>query len=143
MQRIIILIIILPVLWIFGFEKLSGEIYHMKAARADKREISEQYLLKALSKDSHNSIYQLDLATLYYNSGKYYESQDLSEKIIIEQNGDLTEWSIWFFKAIQKLKSNDIYRAKECLERSLYYNPEFPEGRKALESINQWIKQNS
>jgi tetratricopeptide (TPR) repeat protein len=70
----------------------------------------------------------------------YGKAGDYIERAIIGFNGDITMWSVYFFKGLIKFQVGSPLEARAAFEKALYYNPTFEPAKKKLAEINKVIK---
>lgn len=135
---------LIGMVWFTGLKPFMGEINHFKYKKAlakGKPKDAEQHILKAIEYDPHNTSYCLFASQLYMNilkdSGK---AREFIERAIIDYNGDVTRWSIYFLKGLLKYQTGSLYDAKAAFEKALYYNPTFETARQKLVEVEKVIK---
>lgn len=130
--------------WFTGIKPFIGEMEHFKYKKAlalGKAEEAERFIKKAIDYDPHNSAYCLYASQLYMNVLKDFgKARDFIERAIIDFNGDITRWSIFFIKGLLKFQTGSLYEAQAAFEKSLYYNPTFEIARQKLEEVKKVIK---
>ena len=122
--------------------KAEMEYFQYKQAlgRGDGKEAVKR-ILRAIEYDPHNSAYCLYASQLYMNVFKDYgKASDFIEKAIVDYNGDLTMYSLYFIKGLLKLQAGSLFEAQTAFEKSLYFNPEFEEAQRKLEETKRIIK---
>ena len=131
--------------WFTGIKPFKGEMEHYKYKRAmmERRfRDAEKFILRAIEYDPHNTAYCLYASQLYMNVLKDFgKARDFIEKAIIDFNGDVTRWSIYFIKGLLKFQMGSLFDAKAAFEKALYYNPEFSLARQKLNEVNKVIKE--
>lgn len=131
--------------WYTGIKPFKGEVEHYKYKRAmmERRfKDAEKYILRAIEYDPHNTAYCLYATQLYMNILKDFgKARDFIERAIIDFNGDVTRWSIYFIKGLLKFQMGNLFDAKAAFEKSLYFNPEFSLARQKLNEVNKVIKE--
>jgi tetratricopeptide (TPR) repeat protein len=134
--------------WIYyaGYKPFKGELEHLhyKKALAQKNiKAAERHILEALRYDPHNSAYCLQAAELYMGPLKNLAgAREYLERAIVDFNGDLTKWSMFYFKGLLAYQTGGLFEAKAAFEKALYYNPLFPEAGRQLEEVNRVLKEN-
>jgi O-antigen ligase len=140
----VIVVLLIGVSWFMAVKPFKAEREHFKYKRAlqtGKAQEAEKHLLKAIEYDPHNTAYSLYAAQLYMNVIRNFpKANDYLDKAIIDYNGDITRWSIFFFKGILKFQSGSLYEARNAFETALYFNPEFQGAIQKLKEVNQVIK---
>ena len=68
------------------------------------------------------------------------KASDYVEKVIINFNGDLTLWSVYYQKGIIKYRVGSILEARKSFKKSLYYYPLFKPAQEKLKEIEEIIK---
>jgi tetratricopeptide (TPR) repeat protein len=130
--------------WFTGIKPFMGEMEHFKYKKAlatGKAKEAERFIKKAIDYDPHNSAYCLYASQLYMNVLKEFgKARDFIERAIIDFNGDITRWSIFFIKGLLKFQTGSLYEAQAAFEKSLYYNPTFEIARQKLEEVKKVIK---
>ena len=115
---------------------------YQKALAQGKVKEAERSILKAIAYDPHNSAYQLYAGQLYMNAFKdFAKARDFSERAIIDFNGDITSWSLYFVKGLLKYQAGSLLEAKAAFEKSLYYNPTFNLARQKLAEVEKVLKE--
>ena len=69
-------------------------------------------------------------------------AREFLERVIADFNGDLTKWSVFYFKGLLAYQTGGLFEAKAAFEKALYYNPLFVEARQQLEEVNQVLREN-
>jgi tetratricopeptide (TPR) repeat protein len=142
MQRLLAVIFCVFMLWFCGIKPFAGEIWFFKGLKSSDAGLRERYLKKAALLDKNNSQFQLELASFYATVAIFPEkSLFWLENVIINHNGDLVPWALWYFKGLSYLKLQNPYIALKCLEASLSYNPRFEPAKELKEQIIQYSKQ--
>jgi hypothetical protein len=141
----LVLLVMTGFVWYTGIKPFRGEMEHYKYKKAmmERRfKDAEKYILKAIEYDPHNTAYCLYASQLYMNVLKDFgKARDFIEKAIIDFNGDVTRWSIYFIKGLLKFQMGNLFDAKAAFEKSLYYNPEFSLARQKLNEVNKVIRE--
>ncbi len=70
----------------------------------------------------------------------YVKAGDFFERVVIDFNGDLTRWSVYFMKGLLKFRMGSLFEARDAFEKSLYYNPNFSPARKKLKEVKKVLK---
>lgn len=102
------LVIILTGILIYfqGIKPVVADYYYFKYKKGDKHSIA-----KSLQWNPDNTIVQLESGNL--------------DRVASWQNGDVTEYSIWYMVAVQQLKAGNIPGGIASLNRSLWLYPDF------------------
>jgi O-antigen ligase len=140
----LVFLVLIGVVWFTGIKPFKAEMEHFKykaALAQGKAEEAEQRILKAIEYDPRNSGYCLYASQLYLNVLKEYgKAQDFIESAIVNFNGDLTMWSMYYMKGLLKYKTGSLYEAQSAFEKSLYYNPTFGLASQKLEEVKKVIQ---
>jgi tetratricopeptide (TPR) repeat protein len=139
-----VLLVLIGVVWYTGIKPLKGEMEHFKYKRALSQKNPKQaetHILKAIEYDPHNSAYCLYACQLYMNVLRDFgKANDFIERAILDYNGDLTYWSLYYIKGLLKFQMGSLFEARSAFQKALYYNPEFPPASKKLKEVNAVIK---
>ena len=76
-----------------------------------------------------------------YSLTDYGKANDFLEKALIDFNGNVTKWMIYFLKGLVKFQTGSPLEAREALKRALYYNPTFEPAREKLEEVEKIIRE--
>ncbi len=140
----IVVLVLVGLVWYTGIRPFKGERAHYaykEALRKGQPQEAEKHLLRALELDPHNSAYCLYAAQLYINAIRnFVKANEFIERSIIDYNGDITRWAVYYLKGILKFQSGSLFEARAAFEKALYYNPEFDVARQKLKEVNQVIK---
>jgi hypothetical protein len=134
--------------WVYynGYKpfKAEREHLHYKKALAQKNiKGAESHILKAIGYDPLNSAYCMYAAELYMGHRKdVARAREFLERVIADFNGDLTKWSVFYFKGLLAYQTGGLFEARAAFEKALYYNPKFAEARQQLEEVNQILREN-
>lgn len=139
-----IFLLIMGVVWYTGIKPFTGEIEHFKYKKAlanGRFKEAERFILKALDYDPHNTAYALYTCELYLNALKDYgRANDYIEKTLVDFNGDITMWSIYFIKGLIKFQMGSLVEAQRSFQKALYFNPTFEPAQQKLAEVQQVIK---
>lgn len=141
-------IVLLLVGWNYytGYKPFRAEMEHLdykKALSQKKAKEAEKHILKALGYDPYNSLYSLCAAELYMGPRRdMAKTREFLERAINHFNGDLTKWSLFYFKGLLAYQTGALFEARAAFEKALYYNPLFVEARQQLEDVNKVLKDN-
>ncbi|MBW2609791.1 MAG: O-antigen ligase family protein [Deltaproteobacteria bacterium] len=139
-----VFLVIIGVIWHTGIRPFKGEMEHLKYKVSESRtdaKGAERHILKAIEYDPRNSAYHLYASRFYVNALKdYRKASDFIERAIVDFNGDITMWLVYFYKGLIKFQVGSPLEARAAFEKALYYNPTFEPARKKLEEVNQLIK---
>jgi hypothetical protein len=145
---IVIFLIFLILIGIFsfrGYRPFKGELeflQYRKAMAQRKAEQSEKHILKAISYDPDNSQYCLYAGQLYMDTLRdYAKAGDFFERAIINFNGDLTKWSVYYGKGLLKYRMGSLFEARSSFEKSIYYYPLFEPANEKLKEVNKVLKE--
>ncbi|MFH1350510.1 MAG: O-antigen ligase family protein, partial [Pseudomonadota bacterium] len=140
----LIFIVLSGFVWFKGIKPFMSEMEHFKYKKALSRgdgKAAEKYILKAIAYDPHNSTYCLYASQVYLNLLRDFgKATDFIERAIIDYNGDITMWSVYFIKGLLKFQTGALYEAQAAFEKALYYNPTFEEARQKLEEVKKVVK---
>ena len=134
--------------WVYytGYKPFKAELEHLhyKKALAQKNvKGAESHILKAIGYDPLNSAYCMYAAELYMGPRRdLARAREFLERVIADFNGDLTKWSVFYFKGLLAYQTGGLFEAKAAFEKALYYNPLFVEARQQLEEVNQVLREN-
>jgi len=129
--------------WFVGVKPFLGEVEHFKYKQAlgqRKREEALKHILQAIKHDPHNTAYLLYTGQLYAAIHHPEYALDYIERTIVDYNGDITAWSMWFIKGILKAQLGDLRGAKRAFEKALYYNPTFGPAKQKLAEVEGIMK---
>lgn len=145
-------LLLIGFLWFAGIRPLLGEshIFRHKAIMSllekvpkDKQtEVAakaEQHLLAAFKCDPYNSIYHFDAFNFYSRFNAAMATVYLEQAIWL-QNGDLTDYSLWYMRGMTKYVSGQIWDAKLALERAQFFYPLFVDIKQQLDRVNKIIE---
>ena len=137
------LLVLVGLVWFVGIKPLKGELaffqYKRAAARESPKE-AEAFIQEALRYDPKNSTYCLYASQLYLKEKEFTKARDLIERALIDFNGDLTKWSVYYAQGLLNFQTGSLFEAKEAFAKSVYYNPNFEAGRKKLEEVTKIIE---
>jgi tetratricopeptide (TPR) repeat protein len=141
----VVMLFLIGWLYYAGYKPLKGELEHLGYKKAMATGIfkdAEKHILKALEYDPDNTLYCLYAAQLYMGPAKdLAKARDQLERAVHLFNGDATKWSLYYLKGSLAFQTGAILEAKAALERSLYYNPTYPEAKEKLDEVNKVIKE--
>ena len=104
------------------------------------KNIKTNHILKAIDYAPLNSMYHTVASQLYLNLKRFPEASDYAERAIIDFNGDLTLWSVWYLKGVIEYQKGSLPGAQAAFEKALYYYPLFEPARDRLEEVNAMIR---
>jgi tetratricopeptide (TPR) repeat protein len=137
--------VIAGAVWFAGMKPFLGEVEHFKYKQAlsqGKVKEAEKHILKALAYDPHNTAYLLYTSQLYMNALKDFgKARDYIEMAIIDFNGDITRWSVYFIKGLLKFQMGNLFDAQAAFEKARYYNPTFKPAEQKLAEVKKVIKE--
>lgn len=139
----IICLLLIGAGWYGGMKPFKGEREHFQYKTALKRgdiKGAENHILKAIDYAPLNSMYHTVASQLYLNLKKFPEASDYAERAIIDFNGDLTLWSVWYLKGVIEYQKGSLPGAQAAFEKALYYYPLFEPARDRLEEVNAMIR---
>ena len=125
------------------FLKRKKPVQSQKAGKAAKQlaEKAETHILKAIRYDPCNSQYCLNAGRLYTKIIRdYVKAGDYIELAVINFNGDLTKWSVYFTKGLLKFHMGSLFAARDAFQKAIYYNPNFLPARKELKRVENVLK---
>ena len=132
---------------IVNYQKISSLGWlHAKSSTSDTKTHSYRNLvydaqaeLQRVDRDFFNGLYA---AQLYMRPAKdLAKARDLLERAVHLFNGDATKWSLYYLKGSPAFQTGAVLEAKAALERSLYFNPTYPEAIEKLDEVNKVIKE--
>ena len=112
MPRIFIAFVLLAILWFQGIKSIVADYYFSKGE-----------LGKALAWNPKDSLLQL-------KSGKIIE-------VIDTNNGDVTQYSLWYGLGIAMLRQGSVDAAKRAFSKSLYYYPDYEPAKRLMAELNK------
>lgn len=137
---------LLGLVWFIGLKPFIGELAYADYKRAyvrGKPKEAEILIRKALKYDPRNSTYCLYASQLYFKNTKdFTATRDFLERSIVDFNGDLTKWSVYYASGLLNFRTGSLYEAKAAFEKALYYYPYFEEAKAKLEEVNKILKEN-
>ncbi len=140
----VVLLVLLGWVWFTSIKPFKGEREHWQyktALQNGRLSEAETHLLRAIDLDPHNTAYNMYAAQFYLNSSRNFpEAGKYLERVILDYNGDITRWSVFYLKGMVKFQSGSLFEAREAFERAIYYNPEFEPAQQQLKEVNQVIK---
>lgn len=138
------LLMLLGVVWFTGIKPFIGELENQKhnwALASRNMKEAERHILKAIEYDPRNSSYCLHASQLYMNAFRdHAKAIDFIERAIVDFNGDLTLYSLYFFKGLVKQKTGNIFEARAAFEKALYYYPTYVEAAAMLQETDKIIQ---
>jgi len=140
----VVILVLVGWVWYTGIKPFRSEQEHWQykmAIQKGQLQEAETHLLRAIAFDPHNTAYCTYAAQFYMNALRNFpEAGKYLERAILDFNGDITRWSVFFMKGMLKFQSGALFEAREAFEQALYFNPEFQPARQKLEEVNQVIK---
>jgi tetratricopeptide (TPR) repeat protein len=140
----VVFLVLVGLVWYTGIRPFKSEQEHFAyklALQKNQPQQAEKHLLRALEYDPHNSAYCLYAAQLYINVIRNFpKANEFIERAILDYNGDITRWAVFYLKGILKFQSGSLFEARAAFEKALFYNPEFDIARQKLNEVNQVIK---
>jgi tetratricopeptide (TPR) repeat protein len=144
MSVLLVALVLVGTVWFTGIKPFLGEVEHFKYKKAlgqGKARKAEKHILKALDYDPHNTAYLLYTSQLYMNALKDFgRARDYIEMAIVDYNGDITRWSIYFIKGLLKFQMGNLFDARAAFEKSLFYNPTFKPAEQKLAEVDKVLK---
>ncbi len=140
----VVLLVLVGWVWFTSIKPFKGERehWHYKMALQNGRlKEAETHLLRAIELDPHNTAYNMYAAQFYLDASRNFpEAGKYLERVILDYNGDITRWSVFYLKGVVKFQSGNLFEAREAFEQAVYYNPEFQPAQQQLKDVNQVIK---
>jgi O-antigen ligase len=138
-------LLLLGIFWFGQIIPFKGELaffqYRKAFAKRDAKQ-AEKHILRAISYDPYNSQYCLYAGKLYMDILRdHVKAGDFFERTIINFNGDLTKWSVYYGKGLLKYRMGSLFEARDAFEKALYYYPLFEPAQKQLKKVNKVIKE--
>ncbi|MBU2499466.1 MAG: O-antigen ligase family protein, partial [Proteobacteria bacterium] len=131
-------------IWFVGLKPFMGELAYFDYKRAfaqGRPKEAEIFIREALKFDPKNSTYCLYASQLYLKNMKdFSKARDFLQRSIIEFNGDLTKWSLYFANGLLNFQTGSLFEAKAAFEKALYYYPAFEAATAKLEEVNKILK---
>lgn len=141
---LITLLLLAGVIWNMGLKPIMAEqAYHrfkqdMKERKAGD---AQKQILKALAYDPLYTPYAFQAGQFSLNVLQDPVKADAYiEQAINDFNGDLTFWSLFYFKGLIKFRIGSLLEARSAFEQSLYYWPDFEPARQKLAEVNDIIE---
>jgi O-antigen ligase len=138
----IICLLLIEIGWYGGIKPFQGEREHFQYKKAlQKKDIkgAENYILRAIDCSPLNSMYYTAASQLYSNMKDFNNASDYAERAIVDFNGDLTLWSVWYLKGVVEYHKGSLIGAQAALEKALYYYPLFEPAVVNLKEVNKMI----
>ncbi len=140
----VLLLVLVGWVWNVSIKPLKSEIEHGKykiALGQGNHQQAIEHLLAALEYDPRNTAYCMYATQLYmYSLGNFPEANRFIERAIIDYNGDITRWTLFFLKGLLKFQSGSLFEAQKAFKDTIYLNPEFEPAHEKLKEVNQVIK---
>jgi len=130
--------------WFKGIKPIMAEAEHFrykKALAAGNADDAEKFILKAISWDPHNTTYNFLASQVYMSmKGDLRRASDFIERAILDYNGDIIRWTLFYLKGVLKYQAGSVLEARNAFEKALYYNPTFQEAQQKLDEIQKVIQ---
>jgi tetratricopeptide (TPR) repeat protein len=126
-------------IWFQGVKPFVGELYFYKFQHSKEAKMAKDSLSSALDFDSSNSLYQFQQYLICLAGQQYSQAHDWLEKTIINNNGDLVPWSLWYMKGDLLSRMGDLYGAKDAFEKAMTYNLNFKQAKQAFQTVDDAI----
>jgi O-antigen ligase len=140
----VVVLVLVGWVWYTGIKPFRAEQEHWQYKMSlQKRQLqeAEAHLIRAVELDPHNTAYCTYAAQFYTNALRNFpEAGKYLERAILDFNGDITRWSIFFMKGVLKFQSGALFEAREAFEQALYFNPKFEPAQQKLQEVNQVIQ---
>lgn len=141
---LIILFFLGGLIWSMGLKPFVAERFYYRYKKnlelRNHRE-AERLIVKALRYDPHCTPYALHASQLYLNVlNNPLKAKEYIDQSIIDFNGDLTLWSVYFYRGLTNFKIGSLLEARSAFEQSLYYWPYFEPAKKKLAEVNDIIE---
>ena len=141
---IISILFISGLIWNMGLKPFIAERYfyqYKKALEQRNPRKAERLILKALAYDPHCTPYAYHASQLYFNILKNpLKAKEFIDRSIVDFNGDLTLWSVYFYKGLINYRIGSLLEARFDFEKCLYYWPHFELAKKKLAEVNDIIE---
>jgi len=137
-MRIITSLILIGLLWYMGAKPIIAEYYFTQFNKFGA--IQEKNILRAVKFDP--------CSQHTFHAGRFYLKKDpikasrYLDDTIRNFNGDLTLWSIWFYKGLNDYSQGRLLEARADFERCLYYWPGFTPAKENLSGVSEIISKN-
>lgn len=140
------IIIASSLFWTQGITRLLSEKYHydyrVAASKMDPKG-AEENLLKAIYYDPDSSMFNMSAAQFYRMVKQDpVRGRDYLERVVVNFNGDLTLWSVYWIKGLLDLQEANVIAARASFYRSLRYFPFFEEAFLKAKEMEDVIKNN-
>jgi O-antigen ligase len=139
----IVCLLLLAMGWYGGYKPFKGEWEHFQYKKALKRKdikAAENHILKAIEYSPLNSMYHTITSQFYNKTKDFTKASDHVEQAIVDFDGDLTLWSIWYLKGVIEYQKGSLLGAQAAFEKALYYYPLFEPARVNLKEVNAMIE---
>lgn len=140
-------------LWFTGLRPLLAELhaFRFKATLASLPSVPKQYheavlkqaehwLLSALDYDPNNSL-------LHFDAFQFYAPLDAAiantylERAVWLQNGDLTDYAVWYTRGMTKQASGQMWEALYALNMAHYFYPPFMDVAQQRQRLDKLMEQ--
>ena len=68
------------------------------------------------------------------------KAKEYIDRAIIDFNGDLTRWSVYYYRGLINYRIGSLLEARSDFEKCLYYWPHFELAQRKLAEVNDIIK---
>ncbi|MBW2033474.1 MAG: hypothetical protein JRI94_07760, partial [Deltaproteobacteria bacterium] len=128
----LICLVLVGVLWFGAYKPFKGEVEHLRYKKVMgylNGKQAQKYIREAISFDPKNSLYHMYAARLYmpmgqhkYRGRKWKTKPELDpvkaryhlDRAIVNFNGDLTRWSVYFTDGLLKYQMGSILEAEDA-----------------------------
>jgi hypothetical protein len=70
----------------------------------------------------------------------YVRADEYLNRAIVDFNGDVTMWGVYFLKGIARLRLRDPVGARIAFSKACYYNPNFEAAHRKLNQVEKLIE---
>ena len=146
MMVITLFCLIIGILWFSGLKSFIAERAYMQYVRTIQGKdpkLAEPYIRKALEYDPQSTQYAFYGSGFYRNvMGNMAVADELLNKALVDFNGDITIWSIYYMKGLHDMQLGNVLMARESFLKTLYYCPTFKPGIVKFIEVNDIISKN-
>ena len=140
---LIVIFLLSGLIWSMGLKPFMAERYfyrYKKNLELRNPKKAERFILKALNYDPHGTTYTFHASQLYLSIlNNPLKAKEYIDRSIIDFNGDLTLWTVYFYKGLINFKIGSLLEARKAFEQSLYYWPYFEPAQQRLAEVNDII----
>ena len=141
---LISILIISGLFWNMGVRPFIAERYfyqYKKTLELRNPKEAERLILMALAYDPHCTPYAFHASQLYLNIfNNPIKAKEYIDRAIIDFNGDLTRWSVYYYRGLINYRIGSLLEARSDFEKCLYYWPHFELAQRKLAEVNDIIK---